>query len=57
MCDVVKIRLNGKDERKSGEREALKRDGFYDVTYETFNIWSHTFAKNNDKKLGQNEET
>ena len=28
MCDVIKIRLKGKDERRSGKGNPLKRDGF-----------------------------
>ena len=39
MCDVIKIRLKRKDERKSGKENPLKRYGirlFFDVTRDTF---------------------
>ena len=39
MCDVIKIHLKGKDERRNGKGE--KRDGFrhfYDVTHDTSRI-------------------
>ena len=41
MCDVIKIRLIRKDERRSGKENPLKKmdlDLFYDVTYDTFCI-------------------
>ena len=39
MCDVIKIRLKRKDERKSGKENPLKDmelDVFFDVTHDTF---------------------
>ena len=45
MCDVIKIRLNTKDERRSGKENLKKEmdlDVFYDVTHDTFKRFKKT---------------
>ena len=44
VCDVIKIRLKRKDERRSGKKKPLNKRWistyFYDVTHDTFRFFS-----------------